>query len=94
MSVSFELPEEVEQNLREELGDLDRAAKEALLLESYRRGKLSSYALSRALGLDRFETEALLKRNNIFEGSLTWDDIEADRATLDEVLGPEPGQGS
>lgn len=93
MAVSFQLPLEVEQNLREELGDLDQAAKEALLLESYRRGKLSKYALSHALGLDRFETEALLKQRGIFEGSPTWNDIEADQATLDQVLGPEPEHG-
>ena len=93
MTVSFKLPEEVEQSLREELGDLDQAAKEALLLDSYRRGKLSKYVLSQTLGLDRFETEALLKSRRIFEGSPTWEDLEADRATLDQVLGPEPGRG-
>ena len=91
MAVSFELPREVEDKLRRELGDLGQAAKEALLLESYRRGKLTKYALSQALALDRFETEALLKRENILEGSPTWEDLEADRATLDQVLGPETG---
>jgi hypothetical protein len=40
--IAIELPEEVEERLRTELGpDLGGLAKEALLLELYRRGKAS-----------------------------------------------------
>jgi hypothetical protein len=38
------------------------------------------------LGLDRFETDAYLKRHNVFEGSLTMADLDADRETLERVL--------
>ena len=39
------------------------------------------------LGLDRFETDAYLKRHNVVEGSLTMDDLNEQAATLDRVLG-------
>jgi Uncharacterised protein family (UPF0175) len=55
-------------------------------LELFRRGRLSHYELSRVLGLDRFETDAWLKRHNVFDGSLTMADLEADRQTLDGVM--------
>ena len=59
------------------------------LLELFRRGKLSHYELSRILGLDRFETDAYLKHHNVFEGSLTWEEIEADRDTLRDLFSQE-----
>lgn len=89
MSVTFALPAEVEQSLREQLGDLDQAAKESFLLDSFRQGKLSHYELSQALGLDRFETDAFLTQHGEFEGSLTSEDLELQRQALDRVLGPE-----
>ena len=61
---------------------------EAYLLELFRRGQISHYELSQALGLDRFETDAYLKQHKIFEGSLTMEDLEQDRQTLERVLGP------
>jgi hypothetical protein len=67
MSVTFDLPESIEQSLRQELGNLDQAAKEAALVELYRQDKLTHYELSLALGLDRLETEAVLKRHNVTE---------------------------
>jgi hypothetical protein len=38
------------------------------------------------LGLDRLETDAWLKRRQVFEGSLTAADLEADRQMLDRVM--------
>jgi hypothetical protein len=48
---------------------------------------LSHYELSSILGLDRFETDAYLKRHKVFEGSLAMDDLEADRQALERVAG-------
>jgi hypothetical protein len=42
MAITFELEHDVEQQLRRDLGDLSRAAREALLIEAYRMGKLLS----------------------------------------------------
>ncbi|MGA3067398.1 MAG: UPF0175 family protein [Tepidisphaeraceae bacterium] len=87
MPVTFQLPADVERKLRAECPDLEGAAKEAYVLDLFRRGKLTHFELSRVLSLDGVETDALLKRHNVFEGSLTSEDLEADRTTLEQVLG-------
>lgn len=84
MTVSFELPCEMEQSLREELDNLDRTAKEALLVELYRRRKLTRHQLSGALGLSRFETDAVLKRHEVFY-DLTAEDVARESEALREL---------
>lgn len=86
--IRIDLPIELEARLQQEFGDVNQAAKEALLLQAFREGKLTHYELCLGLGLDRYATNALLKQRGIFEGSMTQEDIEADLATLDRVLGP------
>ena len=88
MAVTIQLPTEVEQRLRAEFADLDVEAKETLGLALFRRGKLSHFELSKVLGLDRFQTDAYLKRHNVLEGSLTMQDLDEQSKTLDRVLGP------
>lgn len=88
MAVTFQLPDDVEQKLRAEYPNLEGEAKEAYAMELFRRGRLTHFELSKVLGLDGVETDALLKRYNIYEGSLTLDDLETDRKTLENVLGP------
>lgn len=80
------MPADLEQKLRRDTPNLDADVKEAYALELFRRGKLSHYELSQVLGLDRFETDAFLKRHRVFEGSLTMADLEADRRTLERVM--------
>ncbi len=89
MAVTIQLPPDVEQRLRAAMPDLDAELKEASVIELFRRGKLSHHELSLVLGLDRFETDAYLKRHNVYEGSLSWDDLEADRRTLEHLLPQE-----
>jgi hypothetical protein len=86
LNVILDLPAEIEEKLRRETPDLDADVKESYALELFRRGKLNHYELSRVLGFDRFETDACLKRHNIFEGSLTIADLQSDRQTLDRVM--------
>jgi len=88
LTVTLDLPPDVEQKLRAETPDLNTDVKEAYALELFRRGRLSHFELSQVLGLDRFETDGYLKRHNVFEGSLTMEDLEEQRRTLDRVLGP------
>lgn len=88
MAVTFELPADIEKRLRAESLDLDAEAREASALELFRRGKLSHFELSQVLGLDRFQTDAYLIQHKVYEGSLTAEDLEADKQTLDRVLGP------
>ena len=85
MAVSFQLPADLEHELRRGLPDLDAEAKEALLVSLYRRGKLSHLALSKALGLDRFETEDVLRKHNVTEDLGTVEDYLSDAATLEKL---------
>ena len=78
LNVKLDLPPDVEDRLRREVTNLDADVKEAYVLELFRRGKLSHYELSQVLGLDRHETDAYLKQRNVFEGSLTAPELEAD----------------
>jgi predicted HTH domain antitoxin len=88
MAVTIQLPTDLEQRLRAESPNLDTEAREAVALDLFRRGKVSHYELSKVLGLDRFETDAYLKRHNVVEGSLTMEDLDEQAQTLDRVLGP------
>jgi hypothetical protein len=86
--IRIDLPAELEARLGRDMGDLGQAAKEALLIQAYRDDKLTHHELAVALGLDRFALDALLKNRKIFEGTTTFADLEADRITLERVLGP------
>jgi predicted HTH domain antitoxin len=85
MSVTFQLPSDLEQNLRHDLKDLEGEAKEAFLVALYRQGKLSHLALSQALSLDRFETEDLLHKHNVTEDLGTLEDYLEDARTLEKL---------
>jgi hypothetical protein len=43
LSVTIDLPTQLETTLRREMADLDRAAKEALLAEFYRQERITSH---------------------------------------------------
>ena len=87
MSITFNLPVAVEENLRAQLGDLDEAAKEAALVELYRQGKLSHGQLAESLGSSRDEANALLKRHNVTEDLLTIDEFDEQMDQLRKLLG-------
>jgi predicted HTH domain antitoxin len=90
MSVTLDLPRDIEERLRQENPDLDSDAREAYAVELFRRGKLNHFQLSRVLGVDRSETDAILKRHHVEERSLSGAELEADRITLRNVLDPTP----
>jgi predicted HTH domain antitoxin len=85
-NVTLDFPLDVEERVRQESPNIAADVKEAYALELFRRGRLSHYELSRVLGLDRFETDAWLRRRQVFDGSLTMADLEGDRQTLDRVM--------
>lgn len=86
MVVNVELPAEVELRLRAESPDLESDAKEAMLVELYRQDKISHYELSLALGLDRFETDGVLKKHNVTEGLPSLEELEEDLQHLRQLL--------
>jgi predicted HTH domain antitoxin len=87
ISLVVDLPPGVEERLRAESGDLSSAVRESFAINLFRRGILTHHQLGQVLGLDRFETDALLKRNGVTEYSLTHDDVDADVSSLKEFLG-------
>jgi predicted HTH domain antitoxin len=87
MHVTLDLPVDLEEKLRRETANLDAEVTEVYAVELFRRGRLSHYELARVLGLDRYETDSFLKRHGVFDGSPTMADLEADRRTLDRILG-------
>jgi len=84
--IAMNLPSHAEERLRAESGDLSQAAREAFGIELFRRGILSHYELGQSLGLDRVETDALLKRHNVTEHALTHQDVDADAEGLNKLL--------
>lgn len=65
--------------------ELGRRALEALALEEYRAGRLSTAELRRVLGFgSRGELDGFLKARGIYE-DYTLDDLERERRTLDRL---------
>jgi predicted HTH domain antitoxin len=89
-TVRLELPPDIEQRLRKETPDISKEVQEVFVLELFRRGKISHYELSCALGLDRVETDAYLMKHGVFEGSLSLKDLEADYQTLQNLNSKAP----
>jgi len=86
MAITFDLPSEIERHLRESVSNLDQTAKEAVLVELYRQGKLTQYELCRTLSLTRLEIETLLKRHGVTEDLPTADEIADDVNNLRRLL--------
>jgi predicted HTH domain antitoxin len=93
LNVTLDLPTDVVEKLPREGGSLNADVKEVYVLELFRRGTLSHYELSQALGLDRIETDAFLKRHGVFEGSLTSEDLETDWQTVQRAVGQSDAGG-
>lgn len=88
MTIHLHIPDGPAQTLsRAWGGDLDRAALEALVVEGYRTGRLSSAEVGVVLGLtDRWEVNRWLAERDV-PLNYTIADLEADRRALDQVLG-------
>src|SRR5438046_2712135 len=85
LNITFNLPPHLEEKLRAITPDIGADVPETYALELFRRGQITHVELSQLLALDRFETDAYLNRHNVFEGSLSMEDLDADRRTLDRV---------
>ncbi len=65
MNISYEMPQDIEQELRTNGLDFDGEAKEAFLIDLYRQGRISHRQLADAPGLNRYETDGILKRHKV-----------------------------
>jgi predicted HTH domain antitoxin len=85
MAISINIPKEVEDILRSEWGgNLEQATKEALLIESYRTGRITLGSLAQTLGLSRWDAEAWLGARGV-KWNYDADDLEADHQTLSRL---------
>lgn len=82
MPIQFEIPEDIEQELAGQVGDVNQAAKEALIIESYRAGRLSIGQVARILGFEtRFDAEKWLGERGV-PWNYSIEELEADRETM------------
>ncbi|SIO05445.1 Uncharacterised protein family (UPF0175) [Singulisphaera sp. GP187] len=65
MNISFEIPHDIEQQIRPHGSDLNDKAREAFLVEMYREHEITHRQLGEALGLERYETDGLLKKYGV-----------------------------
>jgi hypothetical protein len=84
MTISFELPQSIEQHVGANTADVNREAKEAYLVELYRRRKISQHQFAEALGLTRVEADGVLKRHEVWL-ELTPEELADQAASLREA---------
>jgi predicted HTH domain antitoxin len=65
MNISFEIPQDIERELRTNGLDMNREAKEIYLVDLYRQERITHRQLAEALGLNRYETDGILKRYKV-----------------------------
>jgi predicted HTH domain antitoxin len=86
VEITIKLPDLLARTLGPTAEARARRLTEAMAIEEYRAGRLSQRQVAEVLGLDYWQTERfLIERNVALNYSAA--DLEADRATLDEVLG-------
>jgi predicted HTH domain antitoxin len=60
VTITFDLPSEIENQLQVAFGDLGEAAKQALLINAYQRGRISIGRLAETLGMGVIEAQKWL----------------------------------
>ena len=63
MTISFEIPQDIEEQIRTNGTDLDREARETYLVELYRQDRISHAQFRDALGVSFHEAEKLIKEH-------------------------------
>jgi predicted HTH domain antitoxin len=84
MTISFQLPPEIEEQIRTSEADINGEAREAYLVELYRQERISHHQLAEALGLNRIETDGVLKRHRVSPGP-TLEELRAEIGSLRDV---------
>jgi predicted HTH domain antitoxin len=85
MTLVIDIPPETEKLLQAEWGDLNQAAREALLIESYRRGKLSLGQCSEIFDKSIVETEAFFRSRGV-DLPMSVEDLQQDCAILENLV--------
>jgi predicted HTH domain antitoxin len=82
VTVSFDLPNEIEHQLQVAFGDLGQAAKQALLISAYQRGQISIGRLAETLGMGVIEAQQWLANQGV-PPNYGLDAYRADCKTID-----------
>ncbi len=80
MRITVQLPDDLIEH-----AEPGREALEALAIEGYRTEILSHYQASQLLGLSRFEFDAFLKQQHVYDHAYDLEDLEEDRETLRQL---------
>jgi predicted HTH domain antitoxin len=88
MTITFQLEDDLEQQLRRDLGDLSHAARESLLIEAYRMGNLSIGRLARTLGMGVIEADQWLAQRSVAL-NYSFEAFQADQRTVCSLRNPE-----
>ncbi len=86
MIISFELPLEIERQVRTNGADPDREARELYLIELYRQDRISHAQLRDALGLSFHDAEKIIKDHGAGH-DFPIDEFEEHRAFLRGAMG-------
>ena len=84
MTITFDLPSDVEQTLRSSTDDIAATARRACLIELFRQRKITQFQLREALGVSRFEIDEILKQHEIFP-DLTADEVIRESEEIREL---------
>jgi predicted HTH domain antitoxin len=84
MTISFQLPPDIAEQIRTNGADLNGEAREAYLVELYRQERITHHQLAETLGLNRIETDGLLKRHKVSPGP-TLEELRAEIGSLRDV---------
>lgn len=69
MSITVQLPQQLQQQFQSEWADLERHALAGLVTEAFRQGKLNSFQVGQALGLnDRWGAIQFLSERGAYPG--------------------------
>jgi hypothetical protein len=80
MNISFELPQDIEEQIRTDGADLNGEAREAYLLELYRQDRISHAQLREALGVSFYGAERLIKEHGAGH-DIPPEEVEADESS-------------
>ncbi len=82
MNVAIEIPDDIGRVLAAQAGGVSRAVLEAVAVEAYRTGTITTAQVQQMLGLSsRWETEAILRRTEAYH-DYTMDDLERDISAI------------
>jgi predicted HTH domain antitoxin len=84
MTITFELPRDLEHEVRSKGLDLNREAKEAYLIDLYRQDRITHLQLGEALGLGRYETDGVLKRHKV-SPNVTAEEMQSQASALKDA---------